>query len=122
MMLFQLLTLVCLLLLWQVLGRHSDSSHLAFSLRRTIALILSTLLLLALLNMFLKKPALASELEVSEHLEVESETEMLTIQELYLFTKCFKVRLDPVAKVECETEQPPCTTQFGTLKLKISWC
>src|SRR5210317_1456364 len=117
-MLSQLLILVSLLLLWQVLGHHSDSSHLAFLLRRTIALTLSMLLLLALLNMYLKKPVLASELARSEHSVVQSEVETLTIQELFRFIKCFRVRHDPVAKEECETELPPCIIQSGILKLK----
>ena len=117
-----ILTLVFLLLLWQALGHHSDSSQVAFLLRRTIVLIALMLLLVASSSMLAKKPALASEQELSVRLEAPSETETLTIQELYLFTKCFKVRLDPVAKAACEMEPLRCTIQSGIMKLKISLC
>ena len=121
-MLLVLLISLFLLQLWLAFAPLKDSSHLASLWKRMIALTALTLLLLVLSSMSVKKQVLASEQVVLEHLEVPSEVETLTIQELYLFTKCFKVRLDPVAKVVCETEQLRCTIPSGILKLKISWC
>ena len=121
-MLSAILMLVCLPLLWLALELHSGSLAHVYSSKRMIVWIALMLLLAVLLSMSAKKQALASEQEVFVPLEAQSETETLTIQELYLFTKCFKVRLDPVAKAECETEQLHCTIQSGIMKFKISWC
>src|SRR5210317_604018 len=110
------LILVFLLLLWQVYELHNDNFLPVSLLRQMIRWTLLMLLLALLLNMSVKKLALASEQDPFEHLEVQLEAETLTIQELFHFIKCFKQQLDPALKEECETEQLPYTIPFGTWK------
>ena len=116
------LILACLLLLWLALERRKGSFHPVYSLKLQTVWTVLMLLLAVSLSMYPRKQASGSEQDRSVHWDHQLETEMLTTQELYLFTKCFKVQLVPAVKGVCEMEQPHCTILSGTTKLKIFWC
>ena len=113
---------VCLLLLWLALERRRGNFRPVYSLKLQTVWTVLMLLLAVSLSMYPKKQALALEQVVLEHSVVQSETEMLTIQGLFHSIKCSRLQHVPAVKAVCEMVPPHCTTQFGTTKLKISWC
>ena len=113
------LILACLLQLWLGFVHLKDNLVVVCLLKLATVLIVSMLLLVVSSSMSVKRQALASEQEASEHLVVQSAKETLTIQELFRSIKCSKVQQEVVVKEECATEPLPCTIPFGTWKLKI---
>src|SRR5210317_135180 len=122
MMLYLHSMLAFLLLLWLVYALHKDSFQVAYLLKQTIVWTASMLLLAALLSMLVKKPASASEQEVSAHLEVPFEMEMPTILESSLSTRCSNPQLVAVLKAALETEPLHFITLFGIWRSKTCSC